>query len=99
MGDKAISTPSVRGLIILIIRSTFDSYFQADYCLVIAKEDTRTNYFADSWQNRSFPQNKSKIPQQNSLLAIITLLYGGNIEVPFTANTNNSYKIPLKYKY
>jgi hypothetical protein len=47
-GDEAISTPSVRGFNYFNNNpSTFDSYFQADYCLVIAKEDTRTNYFAD----------------------------------------------------
>ena len=27
--------------------STFDSYFQADYCLVISTDATETNYFAD----------------------------------------------------
>jgi hypothetical protein len=47
-GDEAISTPSVRGFNYFNNNpGTFDSYFQADYCLVIAKEDTRTNYFAD----------------------------------------------------
>jgi hypothetical protein len=39
-GDEAISTPSVRGFNYFNNNpSTFDSYFQADYCLVIAKED------------------------------------------------------------
>jgi gliding motility-associated-like protein len=47
-GDEADAIPSVRGFNYFNNNpSTFDSYFQADFCLAISTDDGGTNYFAD----------------------------------------------------
>ncbi len=47
-GDEADAIPSVRGFNYFNNNtSTFDSYFQADFCLAISSDDGGTNYFAD----------------------------------------------------
>ncbi|MFV5703890.1 hypothetical protein ACM55F_18735, partial [Flavobacterium sp. XS2P12] len=47
-GDEANVIPSVKGFNYFNNNpSTFDSYFQADYCLTISTDDGGTNYFAD----------------------------------------------------
>ncbi|MFV8373541.1 gliding motility-associated C-terminal domain-containing protein [Flavobacterium sp. LB2P74] len=47
-GDEADSDPLVRAFNIFNTNpSTFDSYFQADYCLVISTDAAETNYYAN----------------------------------------------------
>ena len=47
-GDEAGSDPLVRAFNIFNNNpSTFDSYFQADYCLVISTDAAETNYYAN----------------------------------------------------
>ncbi|TDE51457.1 gliding motility-associated C-terminal domain-containing protein [Flavobacterium sp. GT3P67] len=47
-GDEANSDPLVRAFNIFNNNpSTFDSYFQADYCLVITTDAAETNYYAN----------------------------------------------------
>jgi gliding motility-associated-like protein len=47
-GDVASSSPTVRSFNFFNNNpSTFDSYFEADYCLVIAKDNVGTSYLAD----------------------------------------------------
>ncbi|MGO4819605.1 gliding motility-associated C-terminal domain-containing protein [Flavobacterium sp. W22_SRS_FP1] len=47
-GDEADAVPSARGFNYFNNNpSTFDSYFQADFCLTISTDDGGTNYFAD----------------------------------------------------
>jgi gliding motility-associated-like protein len=41
--------------------STFDSYFQADYCLAISTDDRGTNYFADIIELKTGNSNKVNI--------------------------------------
>ncbi|MFB0903389.1 MAG: hypothetical protein QMB11_03325, partial [Nonlabens sp.] len=47
-GDVASMSPTVRGFNFFNDNlSMFDSYFEADYCLVIAKDDLGTSYLSD----------------------------------------------------
>ena len=53
-GDEADADPLVRAFNIFNNNpSTFDSYFQADYCLVISTDVAETNYYANVIELRS----------------------------------------------
>jgi gliding motility-associated-like protein len=61
-GDEVDAVPSVRGFNYFNNNpSTFDSYFQADFCLAISTDDGGTNYFADVIELRTGNSIKTRL--------------------------------------
>ncbi|SHN22074.1 immunoglobulin domain-containing protein, partial [Flavobacterium xinjiangense] len=61
-GDEANIIPSVKGFNYFNNNpSTFDSYFQADYCLAISTDNGGTNYFADIIELKTGNSTKTRL--------------------------------------
>lgn len=77
-GDETNIVPSAKGFNFFNNNlSTFDSYFQADYCLAIATDDGGTNYFADIIELKT--GNSTKIRLGNAYSGIPSASMGVNI--------------------
>ena len=66
-GDETNLVPTAKGFNFFNDNpSTFDSYFQADYCLAIATDDGGTNYFADIIELKTGNSNKIRLGNATS---------------------------------
>ena len=93
-GDETNIVPSVKGFNFFNNNlSTFDSYFQADYCLAIATDDGGTNYFADIIELKT--GNSTKIRLGNASSGMPSASMGVNIGNSGVNDYNRGFEVEV----
>ncbi|MDI6034597.1 gliding motility-associated C-terminal domain-containing protein [Flavobacterium sp. LB2P84] len=93
-GDEANVIPSVKGFNYFNNNpSTFDSYFQADYCLAISTDNGGTNYFADIIELKTGTSTKLSIG--NAIMGFPSSVMGVNTDNSGIADYNLGFEVEV----
>ncbi|MDI5950889.1 gliding motility-associated C-terminal domain-containing protein [Flavobacterium yafengii] len=93
-GDEANVIPSVKGFNYFNNNpSTFDSYFQADYCLAISTDNGGTNYFADIIELKTGTSTKLSIG--NAIMGFPSSVMGVNTGNSGIADYNLGFEVEV----